>query len=70
MKLKNLLGILMFLSFFFIVGTAGAFENDAISTYQAFTRITILTVVFFVSNEILQNKKAIRSDNYRKAKRK
>lgn len=64
MKINKLLGTLMFLSFIFIIGTAGAFENDAISTYQAMTRITIATLIFFTSNEVLQNKKAIRSSNY------
>lgn len=70
MKINKLLGTLMFLSFVFILGTAGAYENDVLSTCQAFTRIILAGLIFFTSNEVLQNKKAIRSSNYSKAKRK
>ena len=75
MKRGALLGVLMFSCFFLILGTAGAYENDAINGIQAFSRITVATILFFALDHMrikynkreFEKKKALHSGNYCKA---
>ena len=66
MKRETLLGILMFSCFFLIIGTAGAYENDAITGIQSFSRITVATILFFVLDH-MRKKRALNSCNCKRA---